>query len=203
MGSVEMRSSQVVVDLDSDEETPFSSTHPTNKMQSTQFETTGISSPTHVSHPWALRRMRHIRVFRSIYIVLIKAKINMLLPFGPLAIVMHYVTGKHHVRFQYNFLWYTSAALSVLFMCAICLFLLGMGVLLQLIGYYTIGWASWLCNWVHTGFPYFLISNIFVVLPYNLHILWKILTLFFIDPCCRQLALFTGPTGRVFYPCCI
>lgn len=116
MGSVEMRSSQVVVDLDSDEETPFSSTHPTNKMQSTQFETTRISSsPTHVSHPWALRRMRHIRVFRSIYIVLIKAKINMLLPFGPLAIVMHYVTGKHHVRFQFNFLRYTSAALSLSF----------------------------------------------------------------------------------------
>lgn len=96
MGSVEMRSSQVGVDLDSDEETPFSSTHSTNKMQSTQFEATRISSPTHVSHPWALR---HIRIFRSIYIVLIKAKINMLLPFGPLAIVMHYVTGKHHVRF--------------------------------------------------------------------------------------------------------
>lgn len=96
MGSVEMRSSQVVVDLDSDEETPFSSIHPTNKLQSTQFEATRISSPTHVSHPWALRKMRHIRIFRSIYIVLIKAKINMLLPFGPLAIVMHYVTGKHH-----------------------------------------------------------------------------------------------------------
>jgi Ca2+:H+ antiporter len=38
------------------------------------------------------------RILMSIYIVLIKAKINVLLPFGPLAVILHYVTGKH-VRF--------------------------------------------------------------------------------------------------------
>ena len=36
------------------------------------------------------------RMSRSIYFVLIKAKINLLLPFGPFAILLHYVTG-HHV----------------------------------------------------------------------------------------------------------
>lgn len=35
------------------------------------------------------------RILMSIYIVLIKAKINVLLPFGPLAIMLHYLTGKH------------------------------------------------------------------------------------------------------------
>ena len=33
--------------------------------------------------------------FRSVYIVLLKAKINLLLPFGPSAILLHYLTRKH------------------------------------------------------------------------------------------------------------
>ncbi|KAI3871250.1 hypothetical protein MKW98_015150, partial [Papaver atlanticum] len=40
------------------------------------------------------KRLRN-RALMSIYIVLIKAKINVLLPFGPLAIILHYTTGKH------------------------------------------------------------------------------------------------------------
>ncbi|PRQ51971.1 putative calcium/proton exchanger [Rosa chinensis] len=49
---------------------------------------------------------RHIgmRAVRSIYIVLLKAKINMLLPFGPLAILLHYVTGKHGWVFFFSLL---------------------------------------------------------------------------------------------------
>lgn len=35
------------------------------------------------------------RLFKNIYVVLIRAKINVLLPFGPLAVVLHYVTGNH------------------------------------------------------------------------------------------------------------
>ncbi|KAF3326510.1 vacuolar cation/proton exchanger 2-like protein [Carex littledalei] len=35
------------------------------------------------------------RILMSIYVVLIKAKINVLLPFGPLAVILHYTTGKH------------------------------------------------------------------------------------------------------------
>lgn len=95
MGSIEMRSSQEKVDLDSDEEIPFSSSPSSNKMQSMHCEASSISSPTHISHPWVIRKMRRISVFRSIYIVVIKAKINILLPFGPLAILLHYITEKH------------------------------------------------------------------------------------------------------------
>lgn len=40
--------------------------------------------------PW-----RRNRLLMNIYIVLIKAKINVLLPFGPFAIALHYLTGKH------------------------------------------------------------------------------------------------------------
>ncbi|GAA0155841.1 transporter [Lithospermum erythrorhizon] len=35
------------------------------------------------------------KILRSIYVVLIKAKINVLLPFAPLAILLHYTTKKH------------------------------------------------------------------------------------------------------------
>lgn len=35
------------------------------------------------------------RVLRSINIVIMSAKINLLLPFGPLSIVLHYLTEKH------------------------------------------------------------------------------------------------------------
>lgn len=47
---------------------------------------------------------------RSIYIVLIKAKINMLLPFGPLAILLHYLTGKHGLVFLLSMLGITPLA---------------------------------------------------------------------------------------------
>ncbi|KAG4961689.1 hypothetical protein JHK87_038322 [Glycine soja] len=45
------------------------------------------------------------RISRSIYVVLIKAKINLLLPFGPLAILLHYLTG-HHVFFPLSLPFY-------------------------------------------------------------------------------------------------
>lgn len=44
------------------------------------------------------------RLLKNIYIVLIDAKINVLLPFGPLAVVLHYLTGKHvrHTGLSYK-----------------------------------------------------------------------------------------------------
>nr|GMD35416.1 vacuolar cation/proton exchanger 5 isoform X3 [Ipomoea batatas] len=48
--------------------------------------------------------MRQISLLRSIYIVLIRAKINVLLPFGPLAILLHHVTGKHAWVFFFSLL---------------------------------------------------------------------------------------------------
>eukprot|EP00268_Persea_americana_P046969 TRINITY_DN4859_c0_g1_i3.p1 TRINITY_DN4859_c0_g1~~TRINITY_DN4859_c0_g1_i3.p1 ORF type:complete len:437 (+),score=73.94 TRINITY_DN4859_c0_g1_i3:522-1832(+) len=44
------------------------------------------------------------RLLKNIYVVLIKAKINVLLPFGPLAVVLHYVTGNHGLVFFFSML---------------------------------------------------------------------------------------------------
>ncbi|KAH1219601.1 Vacuolar cation/proton exchanger 2 [Glycine max] len=50
------------------------------------------------------------RISRSIYVVLIKAKINLLLPFGPLAILLHYLTGHHGWVFFFTLLGITPLA---------------------------------------------------------------------------------------------
>ncbi|KAH1207264.1 Vacuolar cation/proton exchanger 2 [Glycine max] len=50
------------------------------------------------------------RMSRSIYFVLIKAKINLLLPFGPFAILLHYVTGHHGWVFFFTLLGITPSA---------------------------------------------------------------------------------------------
>eukprot|EP00268_Persea_americana_P046970 TRINITY_DN4859_c0_g1_i4.p1 TRINITY_DN4859_c0_g1~~TRINITY_DN4859_c0_g1_i4.p1 ORF type:complete len:422 (+),score=70.87 TRINITY_DN4859_c0_g1_i4:717-1982(+) len=52
-----------------------------------------------VISPW-----RRNRLLMNIYIVLIKAKINVLLPFGPFAIALHYLTGKHGWVFFFSLL---------------------------------------------------------------------------------------------------
>lgn len=84
------------MDADFDEETPFSSSSPSSASKATNntfnFETK-VALPLPKSSIFNLLRTR--RISRSIYVVLIKAKINMLLPFGPLAILLHYITGKH------------------------------------------------------------------------------------------------------------
>lgn len=59
------------------------------------------------------RRTRN-RILLSIYIVLIKAKINVLLPFGPLAIILHYLTGKH-VRLTCHLIYIIFEAFLALF----------------------------------------------------------------------------------------
>ncbi|KAB2610911.1 vacuolar cation/proton exchanger 2-like [Pyrus ussuriensis x Pyrus communis] len=81
-------------DLESDEEIPFNSSAATSKVEALDFEMIHLRSRADLANSWFSRHM-WIRVPRSIYIVLFKAKINMLLPFGPLAILLHYITGKH------------------------------------------------------------------------------------------------------------
>lgn len=93
MGSVEEK-----IDLDSDEEIPFSVSQPTNKMHSLNFESSRhILAHSKFSASWVIREVNRVSILRSIYIVLIRARINVLLPFGPLAICLHYFT-KMHVR---------------------------------------------------------------------------------------------------------
>ncbi|XP_045807059.1 vacuolar cation/proton exchanger 2-like [Trifolium pratense] len=102
MGSV---SAEDKMDTDFDEETPFSSTSSTSSAPSKQqphtfhFDSSSSSSVTlpksSSSTTSFFNHSRTRRISRSIYLVLIKAKINILLPFGPLAIFLHYFTGKH------------------------------------------------------------------------------------------------------------
>lgn len=82
------------IDLESDEEIPFSSSAATNKVEALDFEMVHLPVRPVMANSWIARHIG-IRAVRSIYIVLLKAKINILLPFGPLAILLHYVTGKH------------------------------------------------------------------------------------------------------------
>ncbi|KAK6118723.1 hypothetical protein DH2020_047528 [Rehmannia glutinosa] len=99
MGSIEEK-----VDLESDEEIPFSGSQTTNKMQSLNFEPSNILLNRRFSASWVLRKVNRISILRSIYIVLIKAKINVLLPFGPLAIMLHYLTKQHGWVFFFSLL---------------------------------------------------------------------------------------------------
>ncbi|XP_031092114.1 vacuolar cation/proton exchanger 2-like [Ipomoea triloba] len=91
-----MGSGEESFDLESDE-VPLSSSHGTSKMETLHYEAphNHIASPRAFLSTRLLRKMRQISLLRSIYIVLIRAKINVLLPFGPLAILLHHVTGKH------------------------------------------------------------------------------------------------------------
>ncbi|XP_004303848.1 PREDICTED: vacuolar cation/proton exchanger 3-like [Fragaria vesca subsp. vesca] len=91
------------VDLESDEEIPFSSSSATNKVDSLNFEMVHLPSRPVMANSWIARHIG-IRAVRSIYIVLLKAKINILLPFGPLAILLHYFTGKHGWVFFFSLL---------------------------------------------------------------------------------------------------
>ncbi|KAL3632833.1 Vacuolar cation/proton exchanger 2 [Castilleja foliolosa] len=105
MGSIEEK-----VDIESDEEIPFSGSQTTNKTQSLSFESANVLLNRRFSASWVLRKVNHVSILRSIYIVLIKAKINVLLPFGPLAIILHYSTKHHGWVFFFSLLGITPLA---------------------------------------------------------------------------------------------
>uniref|UniRef100_A0A5B6ZTQ0 Vacuolar cation/proton exchanger n=1 Tax=Davidia involucrata TaxID=16924 RepID=A0A5B6ZTQ0_DAVIN len=99
----------MMIDLESDEEIPFNSSQTTDKVCTFDFETSHIGQHANISKSWAFKRMWN-RPLCSIHTVLIKAKINMLLPFGPLAILLHYLTGKHGWVFFFSLLGITPLA---------------------------------------------------------------------------------------------
>ncbi|KAG5619422.1 hypothetical protein H5410_019246 [Solanum commersonii] len=92
------------------EEIPFSSSQGTIKIDSLHYEAPHIASPRSYRSTRVLRKMYQISLLRSIYIVIIKAKINVLLPFGPLAILLHNLTGKHTWVFFFSLLGITPLA---------------------------------------------------------------------------------------------
>ncbi|GAY49435.1 hypothetical protein CUMW_119070, partial [Citrus unshiu] len=104
MGPIEQK-----IDLDSDEEIPFSSTPVMRKVHAFDSETT---------HAYPHADMANSRVFKqirmgplsSIHTVIFKSKINVLLPFGPLVILLHYVTEKHEWVFFFSLLGITPLA---------------------------------------------------------------------------------------------
>ncbi|KAH8497588.1 hypothetical protein H0E87_020035 [Populus deltoides] len=91
------------VEVESDEEIPFSASATGKKVHPFDSEGNSIASHVDMSKSWILKRIQ-MGPLRSIYIVLIKAKINILLPFGPLAILLHYLTGKHGLVFLLSML---------------------------------------------------------------------------------------------------
>ncbi|KAK6773335.1 hypothetical protein RDI58_028573 [Solanum bulbocastanum] len=108
--SVEMGSVGDKLDIESDEEISFSSSHATNKTDSLHFESAHMASPRSSYSSRVSRKMHQISYFRSIYIVILQAKINVLLPFGPLAILLHYLTKKHEWVFFFSLVGITPLA---------------------------------------------------------------------------------------------
>lgn len=92
---VKMGSAGEKIELEFDEEIPFSSSQAAIKIDSLHYEAPHIASARSYRPLRVLRKMYQISLLRSIYFVIIKAKINLLLPFGPLAILLHYATGNH------------------------------------------------------------------------------------------------------------
>ncbi|XP_073146275.1 vacuolar cation/proton exchanger 3-like [Henckelia pumila] len=106
MGSVHER-----VELESDEEIPLGGSQTTNKVQSLNFEEPTTSQPKVVSASWVLAKVvDRFGLLRSIYIVLIKGKINFLLPFVPLTVMLHYLSEKHGWIFFFSLLGITPLA---------------------------------------------------------------------------------------------
>ncbi|PKU74981.1 vacuolar cation/proton exchanger 2-like isoform X2 [Dendrobium catenatum] len=62
-----------------------------------------IGSMASVSQSYGPMRTRS-RLLMSIYVVIFKAKINLLLPFGPLAMILHYLTQMHGWVFFFSLL---------------------------------------------------------------------------------------------------
>lgn len=104
-----MESTLEKIDFESDEESPLTLSQSAGAKQSFQFET---SSHTSVPKFRTLRKLQ-FTAFHSVYVVLFKAKINVLLPFGPLAVLMHYMTGRHVRIFSHLFLSFFSMTLKL------------------------------------------------------------------------------------------
>ncbi|XP_022998783.1 vacuolar cation/proton exchanger 3-like [Cucurbita maxima] len=105
MGSIEEGTNYL-----SDEDIPLKGT-PVAKNLSHSFdcETVHVRSSPDDKRWWKTNNIR-FRPLESAKIVLIKAKINLLLPFGPLAILLHYLTGKHGLVFFFTLLGITPLA---------------------------------------------------------------------------------------------
>lgn len=89
------------------------------------------------------------RIIDSIKIVVFSAKINLLMPFGPLAILVSSLSG-HHVSYlptcSHQFI--LGCYLVPLWIHCLCMCISGVGLPFKLTGDHTSCWASGLCNGV-------------------------------------------------------
>nr|ASM90204.1 Ca2+ cation antiporter 5 [Sesuvium portulacastrum] len=98
-----------VVDHEFDEEIELSSSKSNGKAgHALDFEAC-VSLPKEIPSSRLMKKLKISRL-SSIHTVLIKAKINVLLPFGPLAILLHYTTHKHGWTFFFSLLGITPLA---------------------------------------------------------------------------------------------
>ncbi|XP_010246067.1 PREDICTED: vacuolar cation/proton exchanger 3-like [Nelumbo nucifera] len=100
MALIEMGQIEEKTDLES-EDSQFNSSQDTRKRHC--CETPHLVSVANVSHTFTYKNINGWPI-KSIPIVLFKAKINLLLPFGPLAILLHHLTGKHGWVFCFSLL---------------------------------------------------------------------------------------------------
>ncbi|KAK1264062.1 Vacuolar cation/proton exchanger 2 [Acorus gramineus] len=109
MGPLELQMEPLekIPDLINEGEIHLNSSSPaanaTRKVYASGTERSHFNSLAEVTKSCDLKWVRN-RMLMSSYLVLIKAKINVLLPFGPLAIMLHYLTGKHGWVFFFSLL---------------------------------------------------------------------------------------------------
>ncbi|KAA8541558.1 hypothetical protein F0562_022710 [Nyssa sinensis] len=104
MVSVQLGPIEEMIDLESDEKTLLSSSQTADKVNTFEFETSHVGQHANIFKSRGFKQMSIRPLWNSIYFVMIKAKINVLLPFGPLAILLHYLTGKHGWVFFFSLL---------------------------------------------------------------------------------------------------
>lgn len=78
-------------------------------------------------------------VAESIKIVVFSAKINLLMPFGPLAILVDQFSGHHVSSILYFYQYFLDHQMNVWLFIYYCKCLSGLGLFLKLIGHRTIG----------------------------------------------------------------
>lgn len=118
-------------------------------------------------------------LLQSFKIVILSNKLNLLLPFGPLGILLHYYLTDNKVSYKFRYVPRFDS----------CCCDSGMGFPIELSRNYTIGWTSRICHRV---------SKPSLQLPYYHYFFFfsKYLPVYL---CIRQLAYYTGPTGMTSF----
>ena len=148
----------------------------------------------HGSHSGELQAAHHEtlggNIYRSIRVVVFSNRLNFLMPFGPVAIVVHKLSGHHHVSCS-SCNYSPSCIFSWISYIDLLRWIAGLGLRSEFIGYNASGGAVRLCY------------RVIFTCTLNLKILLFKFSLFMVSDATlflvlyRQLAFFTGDTGNV------